>query len=258
MARMLAPRRVVAVDRELDLLWIARQHLAPEADQVCADATSLPFGDATFSLGAAFDVLSFIESKTGSIRELRRVLAEPVGLVLSSLINASAQHEFAGQPLPVSGWRRLFEDLDHVALADRDVLTAYLGGQTPPTRSSTASALDQARTITVLAGGAATAGLGQPLSGWPHASGRWGPHPLLRPATADGGDALHLRRWSPSAGFARDNSDLDLYLPDELVLSAADVASARAGETSPAVDAALASAALIGYPERWPLDPWSA
>jgi len=258
MVRMLAPRPVVSVDRELDLLWIARHHLAPEADHVCADATSLPFANATFSLGTAFDVLSFVEAKAAAVRELRRVLAPPVGLVLSSLINASARHEFAGAPLPVSGWRRLVEGLDHVALPDHDVLAAYVGGVTPSERSSTDAELEHARTLTLLAGESAMAGLAQPLGGWPHATGRWGPHPLLRPEGDAASGALRLVRWSPSPGFARDNADLDLYLPDELVLSTADVASARAGKRSPGVDAAISTAALIGYPDRWPAEPWWA
>ncbi|MGE3619307.1 MAG: methyltransferase domain-containing protein [Acidimicrobiia bacterium] len=256
MAATCAPRPVVALDRELDLLWIARHHLAPGADQVCGDAISLPFPDGTFSLGTAFDVMSFVTAKAVAARELARVVAPGGGTVLSSLINASVAHVFAGEPLSVEGWRRLV-GADHVALADREVLEAYLAGRTPPATSSGDDVLAGSRTLTLLAGPAATAGLDRALEGWPHARGRLGPHPLLRtdPAVTSG---RRFARWSPSEGFARDNGDLDLYLPDELVLSGPDVTAARTGAPTPAVEAAVATAALIGYPERWPADPWSS
>lgn len=254
---LVAPRPVLAVERDLDLLWVARRHFAPDADHVCADATALPLPDGACSLAVAVDVLSFVDAKATASRELRRVVGPAGGLVLSSLINASARHEYAGLPLPAPAWRRLLAGLDHVALADGTVLDAYLGGRAAPGRSDGDDVLAGARTITLLAGEPATAGAGSALGPWPHGLGRLGPHPLLH-RTGDGHrDTVRYRRALPSEGFARDNPDLDRYLPEELAVPAQAVAEARNGGRPEVLAGALARVAVLGYPEGWPDDPWS-
>ncbi len=264
---MLAPRRLIAVERDLDLLWIARRHLAPAVDHLCADATSLPLPTESCSLAVAVDVLSFVEAKATACRELRRVIEPGGGVVLSSLINATATHEFAGSPLPVQAWRRLVtagavlpaDDTatDHLALADQTVLDAYLEGSAAPGRSDEAEVLDRARTITLLAGHAATAGAGLPLRGWPHAIGRLGTHPVLHRVPGEDGSMVRYRREYPSAGFVRDNPDLERYLPRKLTVGRGSIDEARAGGSPVALADAVASVAVLGYPEGWPEDPWS-
>lgn len=254
---MLAPRRLIAVERDLDLLWIARRHLAPAVDHVCADATSLPLPAGSCSIAIAVDVLSFVEAKATAWRELRRVVEPGGGVVLSSLINATATHEFAGSPLPVAAWRCLVTGTDHVALADQTVLDAYLGGSAAPGRSDEEDVLDRARTITLLAGHAATAGAGLPLGSWPHAIGRLGAHPVLHRVPGEDGSAVRYRREYPSAGFVRDNPDLDRYLPRELTVQQGSIDEARSGGSPVALAEAVASVAVLGYPRGWPEDPWS-
>jgi SAM-dependent methyltransferase/uncharacterized protein YbaR (Trm112 family) len=255
--RLLAPRAVVGVEREFHLLWTARHHIAPDADLVCADTTSLPLGDRSCSLAIAVDVLSFVAGKAVASRELRRVVDDDGGLVLTSLINGDADHEFAGNPLPVAAWAGLVGDLPSVGFADRTVLDCYLDGWCPPPAGDDAATLEASRTVTLLAGPAALDGLGSALDGWPHAVGRLGPHPLLAPADPPAPGVRCWRRTSPSPGFDRDNADLDRYLPAELCLDAEVVAAARSGERPPALDAHVATAAVLGHPARWPADPWS-
>jgi SAM-dependent methyltransferase len=256
---LLAPRRYVAVERDLDLLWVARRFFAPAADHVCADATALPFADRAFGLAVAVDVLSFVEAKAAAARELRRVLGPEGGVVLTSLINAAVRHEYAGWPLPVAGWRRLVEGMPSVALADRTVLDAYLAARAAPGSSDGGEDLEAARTVSLLAGEAALGGAGAGLAGWPHALGRLGPHPLLRRDAGDDESTVLYRRVLPSESFAADNPDLDRYLPERLALTRAAVDQARAAEPGrvPAVlAAAVARVAVLGYPPGWPGDPW--
>lgn len=254
---MLAPRRLVAVERDLDLLWIARRHLAPTVDHVCADAAALPLADGSCSMAIAVDVLSFVEAKATACRELWRALERGGGLVLTSLINASATHEFAGAPLPVPAWRRLLAGAEHVAVADQTVLDAYLGGSSAPGRSDRGAVLERARTITLLAGAAATSGAGAPLHGWPHAIGRLGAHPVLHRVAGGDGTTVRYRRDLPSPGFLRDNPDLDRYLPQDVTVGQGTIDEARAGGMPPALAGAVARVAVLGYPAGWPEDPWS-
>ena len=255
--RLLAPRAMIGVEREFHLLWSARHHIAPDADLVCADATSLPLGERTCSLAIAVDVLSFVGGKAVAVRELRRVVDDDGGLVLTSLINGDAAHEFAGSPLPVAAWAALADGLPSVTLTDRTVLDSYLDGWCPPASADDVAALEASRTVTLLAGRAALAGLGGALGGWPHAVGRLGPHPLLVPVDPPAPGVRCWRRTSPSPGFDRDNADLDRYLPAELRLDARVVAAARDGERPRALDSAVATVAVLGHSERWPADPWS-
>ena len=181
---LVAPRPMIGLEREFHLLWAARRHLAPDADLLCGDATSLPLADAACSLGVAIDVLSFVGGKAVAVRELRRVVGADGGVVLSSLINRDAAHEFAGDPLPVDAWTALAAGEPVAAFADSTILDHYLDGRCPPDRGDDPQVLATARTVTVLAGGAAVAGVGSALDGSPHALGRLGPHPLLAPAPA--------------------------------------------------------------------------
>ena len=253
---LVAPRPMIGLEREFHLLWAARRHLAPEADLLCGDATSLPLADAACSLGVAIDVLSFVGGKAVAVRELRRVVGADGGVVLSSLINRDAAHEFAGDPLPVDAWTGLAAGEPVGAFADSTILDHYLDGRCPPSRAEDPEVLATARTVTVLAGAAALAGVGSALDGWPHALGRLGPHPLLAPAPAPAAGELCWRRSPPSEGFARDNPDLDRYLPASLCLGADIVEATRRGARPSALDPHVARVAVLGYPERWPADPW--
>lgn len=255
---LLAPRAVIGVEREFHLLWSARHHIAPEADLVCADATALPLADGSCSLGVAVDVLSFVGGKAVAVRELRRTVGDDGGLVLTSLINRDVAHEFAGDPLPVDAWTGLVAALPSASFADRTVLDHYLDGRCPPPVADEPTLLAASRTVTVLAGAAATAGLGQPLDGWPHALGRLGPHPMLAPVPAAAAGERCWRREAPSIGFARDNADLERYLPATMCLAEDVVEAARGGSRPAALEPHVARAAVLGHPVRWPADPWGA
>jgi SAM-dependent methyltransferase/uncharacterized protein YbaR (Trm112 family) len=250
-AQRFAPRRVIAVERTYALAWLARHHVAPAADVVCADLRHLPVPSSSCSMGVAVDVLSFVTEKASAVRELERVVTPGGGLVLTALINASARHEFAGEPLMTSGWRGLLPDRPIRAHDDGKLLRYYLDGQCPPGHDTDDG---RSRTLTILAGDVATGTAGASFESWPHARGRLGPHPLLRSDPRHPG-ALVLR--PPSAGFDRDNTEVHRYLPDHVVLDPDLVDAARRGHSTSALDPLVASVVLLGYPATYPVDPWS-
>jgi len=256
-AELQAPRPVIAIERELSLLWIARRHLAPDAGFVCADATALPLATASCSLGVAVDVLSFITAKATAVRELQRVVTPAGGLLLTSLINALAEHEYRGEPLAPQQWSGLIDGLEHRVYDDDELLDRYLAGRGPASEES--SGPIASRTITMLAGDATLAGTGTSFEGWPHATGRLGPHPLLAPvadASPGQGDEIILQARPPSPGFMRDNPGLQRYLPAEVRMDPNVIDDVREGRASPAVDALVAGVILLGYPGGPGFDPW--
>jgi SAM-dependent methyltransferase/uncharacterized protein YbaR (Trm112 family) len=251
---LFAPRPVLAVERELYLAWIARHFIAPDAGLVCADARALPVRSGAFSLGVAVDVLSFVSEKPSAVQELERVVRPDGGLVLTALINALAEHEFRGEPLPPDDWSGLVTGLEHRLYDDDVLLERYLARQgPPPVDSTTASA---AKTVTILAGEAGLAAIDTSWERWPHALGRLGPHPLLE-VVSRSGDDLVVEPQPPSPGFVRDNPGLRRYLGDRMHLPRAAIDDARAGRSSAAVDDLVGCVALLGYPERLEADAWS-
>ncbi len=252
-----SPRPVVAIERELYLLWVARHFVAPGATLVCGDARALPLATDSCSLAVAVDVLSFVSEKASAVRELERVVGPAGGLVITSVINADAEHEFAGEPLDPDGWAGLLGGTDRLVLDDDELLDRYLAGHGPPDRASAAP--PDSRTISILAGPAALAGVGEAFADWPHDRGRLGPHPLLGPADEPAGpneDRVRLARRLPSPGFGRDNPGLARYLPRAVDVSRSAIDDARAGRRSSEVRDLLSRIVLIGYPETFAPDPW--
>jgi ubiquinone/menaquinone biosynthesis C-methylase UbiE len=85
---------VVGLDRAPSMLTFA-QGRRPDLPLVLADATHLPFGDATFDVVALVTVLEFVDAPERSLREAARVARH--GLILGVLNRLS----------PVALWRRL-------------------------------------------------------------------------------------------------------------------------------------------------------
>jgi ubiquinone/menaquinone biosynthesis C-methylase UbiE len=85
---------VVGLDRASSMLTFARAR-RPDLPLVLADATHLPFGEATFDVVALVTVLEFVDAPERSLREAARVARH--GLILGVLNRLS----------PVALWRRL-------------------------------------------------------------------------------------------------------------------------------------------------------
>lgn len=80
--RLGAAARIVGVDRHPDMIAKARS-LAPALEWREADAAALPFGDGSFDVVLAQQVLQFVPDPSAATREIARVLA-PGGRVFAS------------------------------------------------------------------------------------------------------------------------------------------------------------------------------
>lgn len=86
-ARLLRDRlggaaRITGVDSSGDMLTLARS-LAPELEWHQADATKLPFADASFELVVSQQMLQFVTDRAAALREIRRVLV-PGGRLIAA------------------------------------------------------------------------------------------------------------------------------------------------------------------------------
>lgn len=249
---------VTGVDRELPLLLLAADR-TPTADFVCADAVTLPFPEDRFDVVVSTDVLSYVSLKRTAMSEVRRVRRRSGWFVATSVRNRSCHHVFGGEALTAAGWTQLATGEPHRLLPDALVLDAYLARQPPPLGTPVdRDTLERSQTLTlavgpeeVLAALACT-----PVEGWVHADGPLAVHPLFAPLHERGRTIVYRRR-EPSAVYARDNADLDRYLPHEVELAVEDVVAAERGARPPGLDAAIDSCAVLALPdgevdERWP------
>lgn len=218
----LVDRRIVAVDKAFSLVLAARELLGPDPLLACADAASLPFDSASFSLVFASDVLSFITPKWQVARELVRLLGADGWLMLTSLKNSLQRHVYEGEPLPPDGWRRLVGDLDACLYPDTLILRRYLDRLGLPRRSGiTEEAVRDSRMVSLVAtNGAWHLREDRRFGTWPHGRGRLGVNPLYRPAgpAPDGG--VRYERAFPPGAYAADNPEMVDYLPAGFVLPA--------------------------------------
>lgn len=249
-------RTVVACDIDLLLLLVARSYVSG-VEFVCADATALPLRDRLFEYALSSDVFSFITRKATAARELERVLAPGAEVHVTSVINALQSHTFAGEPLTPDGWGRVFQHFQHHALPDSAVIVRYMAGEGLPSPDAVpAEELQSARVISLRGRHGAPVPFGSSdLSAPPHARGVLGVHPLFVPESSPTGVVRYVRR-TPSEGFAADNADLRRYLPEAFTVRVEDVAAAREGRISDAIEALVGSGAVLGYPPDYPGPRW--
>ncbi len=109
LARIVAPGRVVAIDRAADILEQARAHAAEQHVEVTfepGDVYALAYDDASFDVVHAHQVLQHLNDPVAALREMRRVL-RPGGIVAARDGDYSS---FAWAPLDplLDRWLQLY------------------------------------------------------------------------------------------------------------------------------------------------------
>ena len=94
-AERVGPRgTVVAIDVNPDMLATAARastDVTPQIDWRQADATELPFGDATFDVVMCQEAIQFLDDRVAALREMRRT-ASPDGRIIFSVFRSLAHH----------------------------------------------------------------------------------------------------------------------------------------------------------------------
>jgi len=135
---------VTAADAVAELVEAARQAESAD-DYAVADARSLPFGDGSFDLVVAYNVLMDVDDVPAAVREIRRVL-RPAGQLVVSLVHPFRDRgSFTGPqpdaPFVLTGTyfgRQRFEGVE-----ERDGLRMHFAGWSQPLEAY-AAALEEA------------------------------------------------------------------------------------------------------------------
>jgi SAM-dependent methyltransferase/uncharacterized protein YbaR (Trm112 family) len=217
--RRVAPHSCIGLDNVFFSLYVARKHIAPEADFVCGDINNLPFQDSVFSLTFCSDAFFNFQTKWNSLREIERILDATGKIMLVWLRNKLVKHLYPGRPLTPAGYRQLVAHLPHVLIPDSLVLERYLQGNGLPGYEQVDSdMLNGAATVSIIASKQECDFGEQPaFATWPHADGLLRVNPLF--VSNDASMSDYIRRF-PSQFYADENVDIIQYLPSGFSLSA--------------------------------------
>jgi len=244
---------VIGVDGLYFALYVARTRIAPEADYLCGELESLPLRDDAIGGVWASDVFHAISRKAQVAREMRRVSVAGAWGAVVGLAVAGHDHEYAGRPLTVDGYRGLLPE-GTVLVDDAALVTAYLDRRSASRED--AGDLTAAPSVTALWSPADDAAEAQPFADWPHGRGALGPHPLLVP---DGrtAEATQVRLAFPTPAFEREHGALRAYTPATAEIPDAVVTDGLEGRPDPAIDRLIEAFVLLGFPDGYLDDPWA-
>jgi uncharacterized protein YbaR (Trm112 family) len=241
-------------------IWLARRFTVPGCEPVCCDGNApFPFARGSFAFAMCTDAFMYIWTKRQFVGEMERLtdcvqgVGEPGAVLIGHAHNERTWSPSHGQPLSAEGYRNLFEMFRPRVFGEaslfRDVVN---GGPLDLSRCETDESLDRDPALTIIASDNDSVFAPHPIE--PIAlSARAGEFRLnpLYAIEPDGAGQVRLRLRFPSDDYEQEYSACREYLPDDVRVDAALLASLP----SPDVSGALADLArrrvLLDLPKRY-------
>ena len=220
---------VVVADRDFARLRLAQRFLAPEGEMVCCDAAQpLPFRHGSFGWVLCSDGLNYVWPRRLLVSEMLR-LAEPRGVVMAfHMHNGLCENFSPGLPLSPSTFRSLFETWPVRLYSESAWLASVVrGGDLDLDRDWTDEDLRTEPALCAIATRDRNLFCTYPLVGPGSVSGTLAINPLYQ--TRSESASLRLERRFPSAYYEEEFHTIKDYLPEEVILSAEEASSLRAG-----------------------------
>jgi uncharacterized protein YbaR (Trm112 family) len=234
--------------------WLGRRFTAPGAEAVCCDGNSpLPFARGTFRYAMCSDAFQYIWTKRLFVQEMLRLVdgAADAAVVINHTHNQRTWSPSHGQPLPPEGYADLFETIEPHLFGEAGLFADVLaGGPIDLSRRDTAAALDADPALTIVASR-------NPRVFAPHAlePPLLPPRGVLRvsPLYVEEPDEgrLRLRLRFPSDDYADEYAASRRYLPDQVMLEAADVAALQEGRPTATLKELMRRRVVVDLPLRY-------
>jgi SAM-dependent methyltransferase len=247
-------QQVIGVDQNFSALYIAKYWIAPEADYVCCDSTSLPFQDDCFSAAFCSDAFHYFKNKALSSRELRRITRDRGIIVLTWVHNVLLRRPYDGCPLPCKEYQALVDDIPHLILAESDLLACYLKKQGPPLAfQADLTHLNQQPTISIIASHSEQEIFRdyEIFNDWPHAQGQLRLNPLYEEEGRDEFGKIRLRRTFPSAFYEEDHAECKEYMPEKIEIGSEILTDLECGRRTQEMEKLIEQFVLVGMPGRY-------
>ena len=247
----------VLADLYFAKVWLARRFTAPGCEPVCCDGNApMPFARGAFGFAMCTDAFMYIWTKRQFVGEMERLIESGHGddnagaLLIGHTHNERAWSPSHGQPLPPEGYAALFETLPPRLFGEAGLFEDVVrGGPLDLSRRDDPAALDSDPALTIIA------------SRNPRV---FAPHPLPQPAVAAGelrinplyaveadGEQLRLRLGFPSEDYEQEYGACRQYLPEELTLDRAAVASLHTGLVAGDLRDLVRRKVIVDLPKRY-------
>jgi hypothetical protein len=264
----------VLADLYFAKVWLARRFTAPGCEPVCCDGNApMPFARGAFAFAMCTDAFMYIWTKRQFVGEMERLIDtssrswplpfRPDGLQLRTATDSpgaivighthnertwSASH---GQPLSPEGYAALFETIEPRVFGEQALFSDIVkGGPIDLSRRDEAATLDRDPALTIIA--SRDARVFQPHRLPPvstKASGELRLNPLY--AVEDDGDRVRLRLTFPTAEYEEEYGACRQYLPDEVILDRAALASLETGAVSEPIADLVRRKVIVYLPNRY-------
>jgi hypothetical protein len=232
----------VLADLYFSKAWLAQRFTAPGCEPVVCDGNSpMPFARGAFRYAMCSDAFMYIWTKRQFVQELLRLV--DVGDARTAVVIGHTHNQLTwspshGQPLPPDGYRDLFETIEARVFAEGGLLSDVIaGGPLDLRRRDDEATLAADPALTLIASRHDAVFASHPIVVDERARGEYRLNPLYD-ADRDGG-RVRLRLRFPSAEYEQEYGACRRYLPEELTVDAAVLASLPApAATGPLADLA--------------------
>ena len=249
----------VLADLYFAQVWLARRFTAPGCEPVCCDGNApMPFARGAFALAMCTDAFMYIWTKRQFVGEMERLidaartdLARPGAILIGHTHNERTWSPSHGQPLSPEGYADLFETIEPRLFGELGLFDDVVhGGPLDLSRRDGSQTLDANPALTIIASRDGSV---------------FGAHPLPPPATAAAGelrlnplyavapegDRMRLRLEFPNAEYEDEYGACREYLPEELTIERAAIASLESGRVAGDAIELLRRKVIVDLPKRY-------
>jgi uncharacterized protein YbaR (Trm112 family) len=249
----------VLADLYFAKVWLARRFTAPGCEPVCCDGNApMPFARGAFSLAMCTDAFMYIWTKRQFVGEMERLvdaaridLERPGAVLIGHTHNERTWSPSHGQPLSPEGYARLFETIEPRLFGELGLFADVVsGGPLDLSRRDDPKTLDANPALTIVASRDQRVFRPHPLP--PPAStpsGEFRLNPLY--AVAPHGERVRLRLEFPNSEYEDEYGASRDYLPQELTLDRAAVASIESGRLGGELIELVRRRVIVDLPKRY-------
>jgi uncharacterized protein YbaR (Trm112 family) len=230
-------------------IWLARRFTAPGCEPVCCDGNApMPFVRGAFGLAMCTDAFMYIWTKRQFVGEMERLVDASGAVLIGHTHNERTWSPSHGQPLTPEGYAALFETIEPRVFAEAglfaDVVT---GGPLDLSRRDAAGTLDRDPALTIIGSRRPDVFARHPLQTPWAATGEFRVNPLY--VSISEGRRLRLR--FPSEDYEQEYGACREYLPEEVALDPAVMASLDTGRISPEIAELVRRRVIVDLPKRY-------
>src|SRR4051812_12321105 len=248
----------VLADLYFAKVWLARRFTAPGCEPVCCDGNApMPFARGAFSFAMCTDAFMYIWTKRQFVGEMERLVdrriadAESGAVLIGHTHNERTWSPSHGQPLPPEGYAALFETTAPRLFGELGLFNDVVnGGPLDLSRDDDAATLDANPALTIIAS---------------RHPGVFTAHPLPAPAAVAGGELrinplyaidgdggrMRLRLRFPSDDYEEEYGACRQYLPEELTIDRAAVATLESGRVPGELADLVRRKVIVDLPRRY-------